>query len=554
MSIYTFSSLKRAECFAALAKEPLDLLIIGGGITGAGILLDAVTRGLKVGLVEMKDFASGTSSKSTKLIHGGLRYLKQLEFRLVREVGKERAVLHRNAPHLVIPVKMFLPIVEGGSLGKFSTAIALWVYDRLAGVEKEERFRMYNASKVPSLEPLLNMEGVKGGALYVEYRTDDARLTIETLKTAVEKGAMAINYAKAISILYKNGQAAGAQVFDTIRQESYDIYAKRVVNAAGPWVDEVRGLDEEVKGKRLHLTKGIHLVVPFEKLPLQHAVYFDVFDGRMIFAIPRGRITYIGTTDTNYASPDHNPTITSEDISYVLNAVNRMFTNSPLRKQDILSTWAGLRPLIHEDGKSPSELSRKDEIFYANSGLISIAGGKLTGFRKMAERVVDVVLKSLKKEGAISSIPSCQTDKIRLKGNTFQSAQEVKKYIIGIAEQYKAQGIDEKTAEYLVHNYGHQTGEILAKQAAFLQKEYDTEEALILAEVDFCIRHEMVTRLDDFWVRRTGRLYFNRPSMERLMPVVGEYVTELFGWDTSRQTDENLLLAKMYHEVLKTAR
>ncbi|MEM6725751.1 MAG: glycerol-3-phosphate dehydrogenase/oxidase, partial [Bacteroidota bacterium] len=290
MDKHQLSALSRQERIQQLQKETFDILVIGGGITGAGIALDAAARGLRTALVEKEDFAWGTSSRSTKLVHGGLRYLKQLEIALVREVGLERAIVHQNAQHIVLPERMLLPIVEGGTLGKYSSSIGLKVYDWLAGVDRTEQRKMLSKKETLKAEPLLKEEGLKGGGIYYEYRTDDARLTIEVLKTAAEYGALPLNHAKAKGLLYdEQGQVHGAQIHDEIGTTEFEIQAKIVINAAGPWVDELRQLDKEgVSGKRLHLTKGIHLVVAKEKLPIQQAVYFDVEeDNRMIFAVPR---------------------------------------------------------------------------------------------------------------------------------------------------------------------------------------------------------------------------------------------------------------------------
>ncbi|MEM7039750.1 MAG: glycerol-3-phosphate dehydrogenase/oxidase, partial [Bacteroidota bacterium] len=380
-------SRKRSEKAQKLQTGEFDLLVIGGGMTGAGIALDGASRGLKTALVEMQDFGAGTSSRSTKLIHGGLRYLKQFEIKLVREVGQERAILYANAPHIVIPEQMILPVMKGGTYGRFGLSIGLWIYDRLAKVRKDERRKMMSAERALRFEPLMRKDGLKSAGMYHEYRTDDARLVMEVMKTAAHQGAVCMNHVKATELIYEAGKIKGAKVEDRFSGEKYEIRAKVVVNAAGPWVDEVRKLDNSLKGKRLHHTKGVHLVVPHARLPLKYAVYFDIFDGRMMFAIPRGRWTYFGTTDTTYENDLVHPRVTRSDADYLLKAVNHMFPSVKLTDADVRSSWAGIRPLIHEDGKSPSELSRKDEIFYSETGLVTIAGGKLTGFRKMAERV-----------------------------------------------------------------------------------------------------------------------------------------------------------------------
>ena len=286
-----FSNLERTKTISKLVKEEFDLVVIGGGITGGGIALDAASRGLKVALVQKGDFASGTSSKSTKLIHGGLRYLKQFDFWLVKEVGSERAIVHQVAPHLVLPEKMLLPLIENGSYGKWLTSIGLKVYDILAQVTGDDKRKMLTKKEAMKLEPLLPKKILNGAGYYAEYRTDDARLTIENIKTSLRYGAVALNYATVEDFLYDEQKIIGVKVKDGISEKSINIKCKYVISAAGPWVDELRSVNHSKKGKRLHLTKGVHLVFPYKKLPVKQSVYFDVPDGRMMFAIPRGKIT-----------------------------------------------------------------------------------------------------------------------------------------------------------------------------------------------------------------------------------------------------------------------
>ena len=374
-----FSNVNRKEKLQKVTKEVYDLVVIGGGITGAGIALDASSRGMKVLLLEKGDFASGTSSKSTKLIHGGLRYLKQFDFWLVKEVGSERAIVHKLAPHLVLPEKMLLPLIEGGSYGKWLTSIGLKVYDILAQVSGDDKRQMLEKKEAMKLEPLLPKKILNGAGYYAEYRTDDARLTLENLKTSLQFGAQLFNYTKVTDFIYEDEKVAGVIFTDEVFGDEYRVSSKYVINAAGPWVDELRSVNQSKKGKRLHLTKGVHLVFPKEKLPVKQSVYFDIPDGRMMFAIPRGKVTYIGTTDTNFNLDKDHVTTDIADAIYLVSAVNNMFPDIELELDDIISSWAGLRPLIHEEGKSASELSRKDEIFTSDTGLVSIAGGKLTG-------------------------------------------------------------------------------------------------------------------------------------------------------------------------------
>ena len=541
------SAINRPTILKAVKEEVFDLIVIGGGVTGCGIALDAASRGLKTVVLEKEDFASGTSSKSTKLIHGGLRYLKQLDFALVRETGTERAIVHRLAPHLVLPEKMLMPLVKGGTYGYWGTSIGLTVYDILAGVSGDDRRKMVSKKKALAIEPLLDEKNLKGGGFYAEYRTDDARLTIELMKTAVRHGATALNYCQVEELLYKDNKVVGVKCTNLLDGSALQVRAKTVVSAGGPWVDIIRKKDKSLKGKRLFLSKGVHLVVPHEKFPLQHTIYFDVPDGRMVFAIPRGKVTYIGTTDTEYTGDKDRIVATKEDAAYLLKAVKSAFPSVQLSLADVESNWAGLRPLIHEDGKSPSELSRKDEIFTSPTGLISIAGGKLTGYRKMAQRIVDLVYKQQGK-----SVPACKTKNITLTPNPLKNALAVEQYIGDIQNRVEAIGLEAYYGWYLVTTYGQQTELLLDKMKSF--KNSTPEIALARAEAWFGVQYEMVHSLEDFFVRRTGRLYFNINSI----PVVRDAVTldliDYLSWEEAyvqkeqKRLDELLFDATNYYE------
>lgn len=526
-----FSNLDREKTIQKLTESTFDLVVIGGGITGAGIALDAASRGLTTALVEKGDFASGTSSKSTKLIHGGLRYLKQFDFWLVKEVGSERAVVHHLAPHLVLPEKMLLPLIENGSYGKWLTSIGLKVYDILAQVEGEDKRRMLERKEALKLEPLLPKKTLKGAGYYAEYRTDDARLTLENIKTSLQFGTSALNYAQVGDFLYRDGKVTGVKVKDLESGSEFDIKAKYVVNSTGPWVDELRETNNSKKGKKLHLTKGVHLVFPHEKLPVRQSVYFDIPDGRMMFAIPRGKVTYIGTTDTNYAGDKDNVRVDLADAMYLISAVNNMFPNINLQLEDIVSSWAGLRPLINEEGKSPSELSRKDEIFVSDSGLVSIAGGKLTGYRKMAERTVDLIAKRMEEDSGIE-IKACTTDKIPLCGNGFKKYKHVKNYISEVYAQLQPDGFLFYDAWNLVTTYGKQTETILQTYKTLTDK--DKYLRLAKAELHFGVDYEMIQNPTDFFVRRTGRLYFDIESVKDLMEPILEEFRSIFKWNDGK--------------------
>ncbi|MFT4665980.1 MAG: glycerol kinase [Polaribacter sp.] len=540
--IVTFSATERAKQLQSLSTEEYDLLVIGGGVTGCGIALDAASRGMKVGLIEKVDFAAGTSSKSTKLIHGGLRYLKQFEVGLVRETGRERAIVHKLAPHLVLPEKMLLPIIKKGTYGKWAAWFGVLVYDLLAGVGGDDRRKMLDKKTTFGIEPLLDESILKGGCLYAEYRTDDARLTIELIKRATCYGAMAVNYCTATDFEYDNDRKVkGVTCSDEINGKIFTIQAKQIVSAGGPWVDKLRAINSSKNGKQLHLTKGVHIVFPHHKLPLKHSVYFDVPDGRMIFAIPRGKVTYVGTTDTNYTGNLDRVVATKADATYLLEAVRHAFPSTLLEQTDVISNWSGLRPLIHEEGKSPSELSRKDEIFESPSGLISIAGGKLTGYRRMAERIVDLVDERLEKPYG-----SCFTDKITLVPDALKNSQAVKEYIRKIKTRVSRDGLVDYHSWYLVTTYGKQTEVILDKMETFSDA---GEIALTRAELWYGVQYEMVNSFEDFYVRRTGRLYFDINSIAETREAVTKDMMKYLNWDKERLVLENKKLDALIYDA-----
>ncbi|WP_051188092.1 glycerol-3-phosphate dehydrogenase/oxidase [Brevibacillus thermoruber] len=539
-----FSASSRLAVLQEMAGETLDLLVIGGGITGAGIALDASVRGMKVAVVEKADFGSGTSSRSTKLIHGGLRYLKQGEVKLVREVGRERAILYKNAPHLVIPAPMLLPIYQGGTYGYLASSVGLYLYDLLAGVERTERRKMLSRDETIRQEPLLKRDRLKGGGLYVEYRTDDARLTLDIMKTAVAHGARAVNYAEARQFLYDNGRLTGVRVADGVSGRTFDLYATCVVNAAGPWVDELRRLDGSLAGKRLYLTKGVHLVVAYDRLPVAQSAYFDTPDGRMVFVIPRGTITYIGTTDTPYRHDIDQPRTTVADRDYLLRAVNAMFPDVRLKPRDVLSHWAGLRPLIYEEGKGPSELSRKDEVFHSPSGLITIAGGKLTGFRKMAEKVVDLVAQTLReREGR--SFPGCTTDRIVISGGERNGRERYEDWKREMLRLGVEKGVDRETAQEWLDTYGTNTLRIYDR----LPGPPLTPEQLLRAQIQYAVEEEMTVHAVDFLRLRTGWTYFQLHKAEEQAERVVRLMADERKWDAAEAARQREMIARLIASI-----
>jgi len=376
-------------------------------------------RGLRVGLVERGDFASGTSSRSSKLIHGGLRYLEQGEVGLVLEAAAERRALTRIAPHLAKRARLVLPVHGRTGAGLVKFRAGLWTFEKMAKVPDDDRHEIWKRDELLERVPGLGTDKLVGAVIYTEYITDDARLTLETIKSAKRHGARIASYAPAVSIAESRCVTTGGggksatprlqvHVRDELSGRIVAVEAAVVVNAAGPWVDSVRRMSGEGNA-RMQLTKGIHLVIARDRLPVEGIVVMRAVDHRMVFVVGHGDIVWIGTTDTFYPAPEERPTITREDVDYLLHAVNRTWPGVQISDRDVRGAWAGVRPLVKQEGKSPSEISRRDEILIEPSGLVSIGGGKLTTYRQMAERVVDQVVQRL----AAKTAP-CRTAEVPL--------------------------------------------------------------------------------------------------------------------------------------------
>ncbi|MGY3185990.1 glycerol-3-phosphate dehydrogenase/oxidase [Lysinibacillus sp. TE18511] len=527
----TASAIQRQQSIEELQSKEYDLLVIGGGITGCGIALDAVARGLSVALVEMQDFAAGTSSRSTKLVHGGLRYLKQFEIKEVADLGKERAIVYENGPHVTTPVWMLLPFHKGGTFGKFSTNIGLRVYDFLAGVKRSERRYMLNAAKTIEKEPLVKAEELRGGGVYVEYRTDEARLTVEVAKAAIEKGATLVNYTKAENFIYNDQKKInGIVAQDLIAYNMFTIRAKKVVNAAGPWVDDVRHIEGKQNGKHLILSKGVHIVFDKSKFPLHQAVYFDTSDGRMVFAIPRDGKTYVGTTDTFYQGDARKMDIHQEDRDYMMKAIHYMFPKVKVTDEDIESSWAGVRPLIHEDGKNPSEISRKDEVWESSSGLVTIAGGKLTGYRKMAEIVLNKITQDLEQQFGVTSKP-CYTKHIHISGGDVGGSKNFHAFASKRTKMGIDMGLSEAEAKHLAHHYGSNVDIVFE----YVKEKHAVLPQMLYAQLLYGIHHEMVVHPNDFIIRRTAYMFFNIALVKKYKDAVIDEMAKQLNWSTEQR-------------------
>ncbi len=519
--------------------EEADLVVVGAGVTGAGIARDAARRGLRVVLLEQNDIAYGTSSRSSKLIHGGLRYLETYEFSLVFESVSERRIVMDLAPHLVNPMAFLFPVYQGSRKSLRMISAGMWLYDGLALFRSPKRHRTLNPSEVAKEEPLLKQEGLQGAPLYYDCSTDDARLTLETIIDATQNGAVVATWAR-VDALVKNdqGRIAGVVVKNARDGSLKEVNAHAVINATGPWTDEVLAMSGPRKGKLLRPTKGVHIVVDREKLPVQHAVVlFHPDDNRVLFALPWGDRTYVGTTDTDYDGVPGEEAATLEDVDYLIAAPNHSFPTSQITRGDVVSTWAGLRPLIAPEPEvgemAESQVSREHQIVIGEDGLITIAGGKLTTYRKMAQECVDVAVNLLTLSGKLpEDLQSGETTKVPLPGGVgWPEDDDHAKVAVELAEVCDCD-ISAAVARHLVDTYGMRALE-LAKMCAAdpsLTEPIVPGRVEIMAQVDFGVKEELAASVSDVMTRRTQIFFRDFEQGLGSVEKVATRMAHLIGW------------------------
>jgi glycerol-3-phosphate dehydrogenase len=521
-----------------LGSERFDLLILGGGITGAGVALDATLRGYRVALIDQGDFASGTSSASSKLIHGGLRYLEHAGFRLVYEALHERRLLLENASPYVRPLRFVIPFYQGSRMPAWKARTGLVLYDLLAGSSNLHRSRPLSDKQLQPEFPGLRSEGLLGGAEYFDAQMDDARLCLAVIATAARQGAGVANYVKAVTFEKRHGTIAGVRAHDQIGNSEFLIQARQVLNATGPWVDRVARMAEEslapaptltpaltptpvlleAKGAGaivgagvrtgvetqplLQPTKGVHILVA-ERPNKGALLLLHPADGRVFFVIPWMHKTLIGTTDTLTDESPDSLTVTAAEIAYLLEGFNRYF-NPPLHEEDVLGSFAGLRPLMRSRPGQPSSLSREYRVVESPSGLISVAGGKYTTFRRMAEVITDTITRRLGRRAP------CQTQTTRLDGALPPGDQAIVKESEDLRQRFQA--LDEAKAAHLVSRYGSRAHEV----AAYVDRDPKSRERIVPGEPDlygelgYQRDHEMAIRPPDYYLRRTRLALTNR--------------------------------------------
>lgn len=599
----SFSKATRKESIQVLKKEEMDLLIIGGGITGAGVAIQAAAAGMKTGLIEMQDFSEGTSSRSTKLVHGGIRYLKNFDVEVVADTVTERAIVQGIAPHIPKPDPMLLPIYndEGPTtFSMFSVKVAMDIYDQLANV-KGTNFENYTLTpeEVLEREPFIKKEGLQGAGVYLDFRNNDARLVIENIKQAASDGGHMVSKMKAVGFLYEGDKIIGVKARDLLTGETIEIHAKLVINTSGPWVDKVRNMNfTQPILPKMRPTKGVHLVVDAKKLPVPQPTYFDTAqnDGRMVFAIPRENKTYFGTTDTDYQGDYVDPKVTQEDVDYLLTVINHRYPEAKLTLQDIESSWAGLRPLLignagsdynggdngnistqsfqqavdvvtdYKDGKAtrdevedvlnnlessraekrlaPSSVSRGSSLEQAPDGMITLSGGKITDYRKMAAGAIELIRKLLQEDYDLT-FKEVDSKTYAVSGGDFDPTK-VAEMVVEQAKIGVAAGLSEEEATYIADFYGTNASKIFQ-----LAKEMDAYPGMSLAEsarLRYGMEEEMVLTPVDYLLRRTNHLLFERDTVDALRQPVLDAMAAYFEWEEAEKAEVAAQLAAAIDE------
>ena len=551
-----FSPETRRDALQELRSQLFDIVVIGGGITGAGVARDAALRGFKTALIEKTDFAAGTSSKSSKLIHGGFRYLKNLELGMVHESLQERKVLMKLAPHLVRRMKCLLPIYENSPESPFLINMGLWVYDLLAFPKNIGRHRMVEVEEIHRRAPLIRTEGLRKGAEYYDAQADDFRLVMVTVQSAAQSGAVVANYCKAEDIIVENGNITGILARDQLTGEEVAVRARTVVNATGPWSDQVRKALVQRGKKKVRTTKGIHLILRREDLPIPWAfMQFAVQDGRPIFAVPWKRFLLVGTTDTDYEGDMDYIAAERSEVNYLLDSFNYYFPQANLTDDNIISTFAGLRPLTFEEEKTASAVTREHLIFEAPGNFFSIIGGKFTTHRVMAQEITDQVSRRLAETfERVPPNPRCTTNRVPLTGGEipdyprFQEEWKEK-----LERRYH---LPEDMADHFMETYGSEIPRFLdvALATADGLDRIHPDLPHVWGELTYAVDYEMSVALDDFLIRRTHVFSLDPEHGLGVYQEAADRLANRLGWSVDEkktQIDRYLLKRKVVRHYCK---
>jgi len=519
---------RRAQAWQALDGGAVDVLVVGGGVTGGGIALDAVTRGLSTALVEGRDFASGTSSRSSKLFHGGLRYLEQMDFRLVREALRERdLMLTRLAPHLVKPVSFLYPLTHHG-WERFYVGAGLTLYDLMGGSRALPRPRHLTRTGARAIAPALRRDALTGGIRYFDAQCDDARHTLTLIRTAAAYGAIVRSSTEVVGFIREGGRIVAAELRDTETGERGVVRTGVVVNATGVWTDDVQRLADSRGEFKVRASKGIHIVVPRDRISSETGIILRT-ERSVLFVIPWGDHWIVGTTDEDWHYAKAHPAASSTDIDYLLTHVNRVLS-VPLTREDISGVYAGLRPLLSGEQEETSQLSREHALSRSPRGMVSIAGGKYTTYRVMARDAVDAAVKELGRHA-----PRCVTDRIPLVGADGYYA------LANQADAVAAElGLPRWRVDHLLGRYGALLHEVL--EPAWTERRWlepvPGAGGYLFAEIRYAATHEGALHLDDVLTRRT-RVSIETPHRGvESMKAVAEVLAEVLGWDDEQTTRE----------------
>jgi glycerol-3-phosphate dehydrogenase len=536
-----FNAHARQKTIDGLGKSQIDLLVIGGGITGAGVARDARQRGLEVLLVEANDFAFGTSSRSSKLVHGGIRYLENFEFGLVHEALMERRNLLQMAPHMVHPLRFLIPVYKSSRVGLFKMEAGMILYDLLSFFEAPQIHEFHLSSATKKREPLLKRDELTGSVVYSDAYMEDDRLVIETLRSAHRSGAKIVNYAE-VTQATENENGYAVQILDKKTGQSHQAQARHVVGCLGPWTDIFGAKALEKWKPVLRPTKGVHLIFSRDRVPVQQAVVMAV-EERIVFVIPREDIVIIGTTDTDFKEDPSSVGVDKNDVEYLLSVANNYFPKLKLQKQDVLSCYSGVRPLVKDDSSSEGKTSREHAIFTPNPKLTVVAGGKYTTYRAMAEEIVEASLRALPFEKRMALRQADTKQPLNLAA----TLEKMERLRIGASEIAKEYGVSEKTVYYLINRRGEEARVILNLMR--LLKGENEEERLWLAEAKFCIENEMCLSLVDFYFRRSPLFLFRKDHGREFALKIAYLFAQAYsdGSDTAAQKEVaqlNALIAK----------
>jgi glycerol-3-phosphate dehydrogenase len=541
----------RSQVLELIKDKEFDLLIIGGGVVGAGVAQDAASRGLSVLLIEKDDFASGTSSRTTKLIHGGLRYLEQLQFRLTRELCQERGLLEQLAPHMVRDFSFVLPITKGQQFFGFKADLGLTIYDLLSinarGVRTHERLsRRDTLRTAPSLDP----DAISGGLRFHDCITDDSRVVLAVLKSACDHGALAINYLEAVEFERSGDKIEAVTCQDNVSGQRIKLRAKALVNAAGVWSDKLLAQIEPTWNCKVKPAKGTHIMLPLSSFDTSSALFLPTPDGRYVFVVPWQKALMVGTTDENYDGPLDNPVATTEEIDYLLGILNSYSCSrsarGKLERSDVIAAWAGLRPLVDSGAAATATISREHLLFEGPCGIIGLIGGKLTNFRMLAIHVTDMALVQLRKMDAAKygAIQGSKTDKLMLGG--YNSKEDYLASTAQVSARGRKLNLDPATIGHLIATYGSEAIAVLelAENRNDLTERICPDFPPIMAEVQFCLENEMAMSLDDILSRRIRLGFVHQEQCLKAAPKAAALLQILGHWDAARSAAEVAAIVK----------